>query len=127
MEVNSDTKTLEQRIIEKFDHMQVCRESRNQEGAGEMFDELLRSVELLITGLDDANKFFSEKKKKLDEMFKEEKKKIETKLVHAQDEIVRQVIWGKEMTDLSWEYRDLLESLLMETINKFGIMEKKNI
>ena len=127
MENKTDVRTLEQRILEKFDKMQVCRENRDQEGAGELFDELSRSVELLMTGLKEANAFFSEKKKSIDSAFKEEQKKIESKLKSAQDDISRQIIWNTELVKLLWEYRDILESLTMETINKFGLVERKNI
>lgn len=127
VEMINETKsrTLEQRIVEKFDKLQIARENRFQEGADSLFDELSTSISMLLRCLPKADEYYKVEKKKLDDAVIEERNKLIDKVKSAPDEISKQFIYNQNIDKISWEYRDLMESLFMDIIIKFNLMEKR--
>mgnify|MGYP000144324992 CR=1 FL=1 len=116
-------RTLEDRLAKKFDALQVARENRN----GDLFDELSKSIEVLLIGVPDAHRELMREKEKLDKDLEEELYDIERGASYAKDDIQRQLYKQTEGYKVMWEYREVYEEIIMEVMQKFRLIPLRYI
>lgn len=117
-------KTMEQRIMEKFDELQIAREHKREQGADVAFDELSQSIETLFFYEPKIYDELMKKKKVINDGLLKEKELLQKKVDIADDDIARQLIWTQGYLDMSWEYRELLEELYMRIIIDGGLVPR---
>jgi len=107
--------TLEDRLLDKFDDLQIARED-GQQG---LFDEIVKSIEVLFKGLPPAYNDLMEAKQLLNKELSEEYKKLQQEAMNAKDDIDRQVLLNQKSIKLQWEYRDTYEEIIMEVLQGY--------
>ena len=116
-------RTLEDRLAKKFDELQIARENRN----GDLFDELSKSIEVLLLGVPDAHKELKQEKEKLDKDLEDELYNIERSASYAKDPIQSQLYKQTKSYDIMWEYREVYEEIIMEVMQKFRLIPLRYI
>jgi len=110
--------TLEERLAYKFDGLQLSREERNHE----LFDEIAKSIEILMKGLPEAYEELTALKEELIKGLNEELKSIEEEASMATDNIQREFITNQKSYGIKWEFREIYEELIMEVLQKFDLI-----
>lgn len=109
---------LEDRLAQKFDDLQVSREDRQPE----LFDEVAKSIEVLLRAVPDAYNDLMEEKETLNNDLYEEVNKIEQEAANAQDEIYRQAILQNKGFTAQWDYREVYEEIIIGVMQKHGLI-----
>ena len=120
-----EEKSIEQRIMDKFEQLQAAREARGQEGAGQAFDEFQHSIEILLTAHPDAYSNYEEEMTKLEKDRTEAIKEIQKVVSTKSDVIYQQHTLSQEMNKLDWDYREIVESIIMRILNDYHLIIKK--
>jgi len=111
-------RSIEEKLSEKFDFLQLSREERH-EG---LFDELVRSIEVLFKAVPSAYNDFIVNKTELDKELQSELYNIEKEVSNAQDKISEQTIRSNKTNDAEWQYREVMEEIIMEIMQKHGLV-----
>ena len=115
-------KSIEEKISDKFDYLQLSREERQPD----LFDELSRSIEVLLKSKPKAYSEFIEAKQQMDVELANELYRIEEKATNAQDKINEDTIRSDESSIAWWEYREVLEEIIMELMQKYDLLIFQN-
>lgn len=118
-------KTLEERLADKFDYLQVAREEKSIDGSDIAFDEIAKSIEILMKAMPEAYQYLMDQKKVLDDNFIEERDDIVREANAARDGISREVIFGRRMEVAKWDYREIYEEILMDVMQAFQLVDMK--
>lgn len=110
--------TLEDRLTRKFDDMQRAREGRQDS----LFDELNRSIEVLLKAVPEAFEELMYEKQRLNNELEKEKQDIIYKANSARDEISRDVIFQSGVNKANWEYREVYEEVIIEILQKYDLI-----
>lgn len=111
-------RTLEDRLANKFDMLQLAREQRNDI----IFDEIARSIEVLLKAVPDAYKLLMEEKKNLDKDLEDKSQDIQKRAENAQNKITADAIISNEGFILEWDYREVYEELVIELLQQFKLI-----
>jgi len=107
-----------ERFLQKFDLLQLARE----EGNGKVFDEVARSIEVLLMLVPNAHDEFLLFKKELDEELNKGLNKIGYEASYAKDRIDEAKIRNDNSEALKWEYREVLEEETMHILFKYNLV-----
>lgn len=111
-------RTLEDRLADKFDALQMAREQKNSF----LFDETTRSIETLLIAVPGAYNQLMGEKKSLDEDKTKINNDIEHRAINAEDKIKEQYIRNVEGYQAEWEYRETYEEVLMEIMAVWSLI-----
>lgn len=111
-------RTLEDRLANKFDDLQIAREDHQPD----LFDEIAKSIEVLLKALPDAFNELMYEKSELDKDLEEETKFIGRQASMAVDDIDRQAIYQSRGFKAMWEYREVYEEVIMEVLQKYHLI-----
>jgi len=111
-------RSIEEKLSEKFDFLQLSREERRDD----LFDELVRSIEVLFKAVPDAYNDFIKERSEIEKELSEELNKIEKAASVAHDKINEESIRSEGMYEAMWEYREVLEEIIMELMQKHGLV-----
>jgi len=111
-------KSLEDRLARKFDELQISRENHMPE----LFDELAKSLEVLMKAVPDAYEELMTEKQKLDKELEKEEQDTMLQAQMSRDEISKEFIISKRMTDAMWEYREIYEEIIIEILQKYDLI-----
>ena len=103
---------IEDRFLEKFDLLQQAREVGN----GSAFDELVKSIEILLKLLPSALKEFQDFKEELDKELDRELNKINYEASLQKDKIDEEAYRQNQSDNIKWEYREIIEEKIMEIL-----------
>jgi len=124
-ERNRGPKALEERLAEKFDYLQIAREEKSIEGSDVAFDEIAKSIEVLLKAIPEAYQYLIDQKKVLDENFVEERDDIIREANSAKDDISRDFIFTRRMEVAKWDYREIYEEIIMDVMQVFQLVDMK--
>ena len=116
--MNKKREKIKERFIQKFDILQLSREENN----GKIFDEVARSIEVLLMLVPNAHDEFLRIKKELDDELDKELNEIEYKASKARDKIDEAKIRNNESEALRWDYREVLEEEIMQILFKYNLI-----
>ena len=111
-------RTLEDRLADKFDRLQQAREDKQED----LFDEISRSIEVLLKGVPQAHDDLVHQREELDKDLKDVFKNIEVEANSARDDINRRAIMTASMFKAKWEYREVYEEIIIETLQKYKLL-----
>lgn len=112
------TRTLEDRLADKFDALQSARETREPY----LFDEIARSIEILLKAIPDAYIQLTAEKNELNTDLSEEMAHIEQKAESAGDQIWRDATLSNESFVAQWEYREAYEEIIIELMQRWKLV-----
>lgn len=121
-EKEKEAKTLEGRFARKFDDLQMAREMRNPTA----FDELGRSIEILFKAIPRLYTELIEEKEKLDAELETVFEEIQERAESANDVVSREAILNNRSYQAQWAYRESYEELLIDLLQKYGLISIKN-
>lgn len=121
-EKEKEATTLEGRLARKFDDLQMAREMRNPTA----FDELGRSIEVLFKAVPRLYDELMEEKDELDEELDTVFADIQQRAENANDVVSRDAIMNNQSYQAQWAYRETYEELLIEKLQKYGLISIKN-
>jgi len=110
--------TIEDRLAIKFDDLQVAREDR----VHDLFDEIVKSIEVLFKALPNAYNELMEEKRKLNIELQKELLALREEANQARDDIDKQKLINEKSYRLHWEYRDIIEEIIMEVMQKNNLV-----
>ena len=110
--------TLEERLAQKFDDLQLAREER----VPHLFDELERSIEVLLRAVPQAYEDLILERQQLDAELNEAMYQIGMEARQAQDSIHRNAIIDSKSGAVEWEYREALEESIVDILQKHGLI-----
>jgi hypothetical protein len=110
--------TLEDRLAHKFNELQEARENRQSE----LFDEIAKSIEVLLKGVPDAYSDLMKEKTELNRDLEVETRDIQSEVSFARDDIHKQAIWEKRGYKAMWDYREVYEEVIMDTFQKYQLV-----
>ena len=113
--------TLEDRLANKFDWLQQARENED----AKLFDELVKSIIVLFKAKPSAHQEFMLEKTELDKELIELMQSIDYAANQATDEIYRQATLNEKFP-LQWQYRESLEEMIMELMEKYNLIPMKD-
>lgn len=116
------TKTIEQQITEKFYELQISRQEKTSEGSDVAFDEISKSIEVLLRGIPEAYNYLITKRQALDQAFIQERENIYKESQGARDEIEKDFILKQKLGSAKWEYRELYEEMIIDTMHDFQLI-----
>jgi len=105
-------------LADKFDNLQQAREARQEE----LFDEISRSIEILLKGVPQAHDDLIHQKEELDEDLKDVFKNIQVEASGARDDINRNAIINASAYKAKWDYREVYEEIIIETLQKYKLL-----
>jgi len=108
------SRTLEDRLADKFDALQAAREERNHV----LFDEIARSIEILLKAIPDAYNQLMVEKAELDKDLVEQLAYIEQQATAAPNQIYRDAILNNESFVAQWDYRETYEEIVIELLQR---------
>jgi len=111
-------RSIEEKLSEKFDFLQLSREERHSE----LFDELVRSIEVLFKAVPSAYNDFITQREVMDKELEKELISIEKRAMLAQDKISEDAVRSDKSYDARWEYREVLEEIIIEIMQKHGLV-----
>jgi len=120
-EKGESNRTLEDRLADKFDTLQLAREQRNHQ----VFDEIVRSIEILFKAIPDLYEQYRTEKDEMDVDKEALVMEIEEKASNAPDRISAQYIRNVEGFQVEWDYREALEEYLMELMSNWKLVVTK--
>jgi hypothetical protein len=109
---------IEDRFIEKFDDMMIARE--NQDSL--LFDELVRSIRLLLKLFPTAYQELNDQIADLDKELDKELNKIEIEARQQKDTIDEDAYRNNQSDAVKWQYRDVVEELILDVLYKYGLI-----
>ena len=109
---------LEDRLAQKFDDLQLAREER----IPGLFDEITRSIEVLLRAVPQAYQDLQFERHSLDAELNDAEYQIQMEASRAQDSIHRQVIIESKSNAVEWEYREALEETIIDVLQKHGLV-----
>lgn len=109
---------MEDRLAHKFDDLQMSREDHQ---AG-LFDQVARSIEVLMKGVPEAHSELIHQKELLDRDLEEETLDIEREASYAKNEIHRDAIYQSRGFKAMWDYREVYEEIIMEVMQKYNLI-----
>jgi len=115
-------KTLEDRLADKFDLLQMSREQRNNIA----FDEVARSIEVLLKAIPDAYNLLMIEKNELDKDLDEKLDDIERRADSAGSKIQADAIRSNESFMVQWDYREVYEEVIIELLQQFKLIPIRN-
>lgn len=118
--------TLESRLAEKFDDLQLAREQRAVEGMGSMFDELIKSIEVLMKGKPDAYQELLLYKQELERTYIEERNTVYVEAANYRDEVSQHIFLDRKINEARWEFRELYEEIIMDIMQKYQLIDMKH-
>ena len=118
-------KTLEERLADKFDYLQIAREEKSIDGSDVAFDEIAKSMEILLKGLPEAHEQLMLRKKELDDAFIEERDNIVADANNARDDIQRDFIYSRRLESAKWDYREIYEEMIMDIMQEYQLVDMK--
>jgi len=110
--------TVEETIWHKIDYLQECRENT----WGDKYDQLINSIEKLFRAFPKVREEIGLIKDELDVVFYDEKIKIGEEADRAGDIINREKYIKEEIEELMWEYRNLYEDAIIDTMQKYKLI-----
>jgi len=111
-------RTLEDRLAHKFDDLQLSREDHQ----ADLFDEIAKSIEVLMKAVPRAFQELMEYKEELDKDLDEESRAIEQEASYARDEIQKQAVYQSRGFKAMWDYREVYEEIIMEVMQKYKLI-----
>ena len=111
-------RSLEERLSNKFDALQLSRENQHED----LFDEISKSILVLTKGTPTVYKELMLRKDELDKELKETLQSIHHEASYAKDEIQRQGFIKYENFKAQWDYRELLEEIIMEVLEAHNLI-----
>lgn len=111
-------RSIEEKLSEKFDFLQLSREERQPD----LFDELVRSIEVLFKAVPDAYNDFIKQKETMDNELEEELVSVEQEALRSNDKISEDTLRSDKSYVARWEYREVLEEIIMELMQKHGLV-----
>lgn len=118
---DKETVTLEETIFEKFNILQMARE----EGDGEIFDSMSKSIEVLMMAVPDAKEELLSIKDEMENELGKEYQKIQYRAQRAQDDISKQYILDNKVAEADWTFRVTYEEIIMEVLMKYNLVPFK--
>jgi len=112
------THMLEDRLAQKFDDLQIARE----EGAAGLFDEIAKSIEVLLRAVPTAYNELQQQKQELDQEIEQVFYQIQLDARSAQDKIYRDAIINRKTDQAEWEYREVYEEIIIDILQKHGLI-----
>jgi len=109
---------LEDRLAQKFDDLQIARE----EGAAGLFDEIAKSIEVLLRAVPTAYNELQQQKQELDQEIEQVLYQIQLDARSAQDKIYRDAIINRKTDQAEWEYREVYEEIIIDILQKHGLI-----
>jgi len=109
---------LEDRLADKFDLLQMAREQRNHI----VFDEIGRSIEVLLRAIPQAYNSLMEQKEVLDGSLNEQLAEIEERAENAPNKIAADSIRSNEAFQAQWDYREVYEEILIDLMQTFKLV-----
>ena len=116
-------KSLEDRLAEKFDALQISRENKQ----AFLFDEICKSIEVLLIAVPGAYNQLMSEKKKLNHDKEKIDADIEYRAVNAEDKIKQNYIRSTEGFQAEWEYRETYEEILMEIMTVWSLITIESV
>jgi len=116
--MSDDTKTLEEKVSEIYFDMQIARE----ESMYIMFNQLARSIELLLLFKPKAHKELMEKKSKIEADMDEAKSRLLDNVLKASDSISKKLIEDKGNSAIDNAFMNDYEEALVKILVKHNIM-----
>lgn len=110
--------TAEEFIWHKVNYLQEARET----GDGEIYDEVLNSVEKLFRAFPKAHQEMLAMKQQLDAVYYREKENIIREADRSRDVINRENYISEQSNDLDWEYRNLYEEAIIDLMQKHNLI-----
>jgi len=117
-----ESTSLEDRLARKFDELQLARETRNHIA----FDEIAKSIEVLLKSIPTAHKDLTKQKDELEEDLDSIIQEIENKANNALDQISQEAILNNEGFSAEWDYRETYEEVIMEVLQKYDLIPIRN-
>ena len=114
----ADAKTLDERLADKFDLMQIAREEHN----AALFDEFSKSIEILLKGTPRAYQEYNATKQSMVNDLNEQYQSIEAKVNNAPDALTRDHMGRSLLSNAEWTFRETLEEVLMELFEKYDLI-----
>jgi len=111
-------RTLEDRLAEKFDILQLAREQRNDVA----FEEIARSVEVLLKVIPDAYNILQYQKNQLEKDLDEQLDDIERRAQNAPNKINADSIRTNESFQAKWDFREVYEEIIIELLQQFKLV-----
>jgi len=112
-------RSLEERLSNKFDALQLARENQNED----LFDEISKSILVLIKAVPSVFDELMNRKDELDKELKDTLQSIQREASYAKDEIQRQGFIKYENFKAQWDYRELLEEIIMEVLEAHSLIQ----
>jgi len=111
-------RSLEERLSNKFDALQLARENQNED----LFDEISKSILVLIKAVPSVFDELMNRKDELDKELQDTLQSIRREASYAKDEIQRQGFIKYENFKAQWDYRELLEEIIMEVLEAHSLI-----
>ena len=112
-------RSLEERLSNKFDALQLARENQNED----LFDEISKSILVLIKAVPSVFDELMNRKDELDKELQDTLQSIRREASYAKDEIQRQGFIKYENFKAQWDYRELLEEIIMEVLEAHSLIQ----
>ena len=109
---------LEDRLAQKFDDLQLAREER----VPHLFDEIGRSIEVLLRAVPQAYQELAFERQQLDAELEEAIYEIYRQASQAPDPIYRDAIVNNKSSAAEWEYREAYEEIIIDVLQKHGLV-----
>ena len=116
------SKTLVDRLAAKFDILQLAREERN----APVFDEVSRSIEILLKGRPTAYNTLIQEKNDMYQDLQHEYEIIRQRAQLARDVINEKKFFDDNVESAGWEFRFAYEEVVMEIFEKFNLIRDLN-
>ena len=111
-------RSLEERLSNKFDALQMSRERQEDD----TFDEISKSIVILTKAVPQVHSELMQRKTELDKELKDTINQIQQEARYARDEIQRQEFLQTERFKAQWDYRELLEEIIMEVLEAHSLI-----
>ena len=120
-EKGESNRTLEDRLADKFDELQVAREQREHQ----LFDEIVRSIEILFKAVPEMYEQYKKEKEDMDADKEILDMELSDKVKNAPDRISANYLMNIESFQIEWDYREMLEEYLMELMSNWKLVVTK--